>query len=74
MKMEAMKLVFDEHNLNAEEKAAQAKKLLEDKEMLKDWEENQLPHWELIIGLRLLCGMISYDRELILKKIENNGI
>ena len=36
MKMAALKSVFEEHNLGAEEKAEQAKKLLEDKEMLKD--------------------------------------
>lgn len=73
MKLETLKLVFEEHNLNAEEKAEQAKKLLENKEMLKDWEENQLPHWELIIGLSLLCGMISHGREQILQKIGNGN-
>jgi len=37
--------------------------------MLKEWEDNQLPHWELILGLSLLCGMISHSRDEILKKI-----
>jgi hypothetical protein len=68
-KIERLKSVFQEHELSLEEQNDQAKILLSDKDMLKRWEDDQLPHWELICGLTLLCGMISHRREEILNQI-----
>lgn len=66
-KIEGLKSVFEENKLSIKE---QAKILLSNKEMLKKWEDKQLPHWGLIYGLTLLCAIISHRREDILSQIE----
>ena len=75
-KIEGLKSVFRENNLTIEEQKEQAEILLSDKDMLKKWEDEQLPHWELIYGLTLLCGIISHRRAEIItyiaKKSTNN--
>jgi DNA-binding MltR family transcriptional regulator len=71
MKLRSLKTLFQQHNLSQEDQEEQAKKLLSDQTILKNWKEEQLPHWELIIGLSLLCGMLSHSKEQLLKKLTN---
>lgn len=68
-KIEGLKSVFQENNLTIEQQKEQAEMLLSNKEMIKKWEDEQLPHWELIFGLTILCGIISHRREQILAQI-----
>ncbi len=56
-KTQILNTFFEKYNLAAEEKAERIKNILEDK---NSWEifENQIPVWELINGLYMVCGII----------------
>lgn len=66
LKIENIKRIFDEHNLTDEQKREQWKSFVENKELM-DSVEKQIPSWELIYGLSLICGIIKHEEEETIK-------
>jgi len=66
LKIENIKRIFDESGLTDEQKREQWKSLVEDKELM-DKVEKQIPRWELIYGLSLICGVIKHEEEETIK-------
>lgn len=62
LKMKNIEWVFDENNLTNEEKKEQLNSIIENKELM-DRLEKQIPRWELIYGLSLICGFIKHEEE-----------
>jgi len=60
--------IFDEHNLEQVEKESIVNNLLTNKKLLASI-ERQVPHWELIYGLSLICGLLSSQKVNTLKAL-----
>lgn len=71
MKVDSLKAVFDEHQIEHAEREARAQEILANEELLRKLEEEQLPHWQLILGLSLLCGFLTIKKEEALKLLGN---
>lgn len=71
LKLENIERAFDEHNLTDEEKREQLKSLVENKKLM-DSVEKQVPRWELIYGLSLICGIIKHEEEETIKLLGNS--
>ena len=56
-KREALNVFFDKDNLTEEEKTKQIEEILTDKNNLEVF-NNEIPIWELINGLYIICGLI----------------
>lgn len=65
MKFDSLNLVFDEQGVPAEERKPYVEDIL-NKPGTMDTLERQAPHWELLIGLCFVCGLISYQKERIM--------
>lgn len=69
IKLDSINTIFDEHNLSIEDQ----KKILsqiKDDNKTKESLEKQIPNWELLYGICLLCGLISYQRDKKINKIK----
>lgn len=71
VKIENIKRIFDEHNLTDEQKKEQWENLVEDKELMESVEK-QIPLWELIYGLSLICGIIKHAEEATIKLLNDS--
>ncbi len=71
-KFHILEYLFDKHNLSQEDRAEQALKILDNKDLLESIEK-QVPHWELICGLSLLCGFIKYHQTKYASLLMNNS-
>jgi len=69
LKVLTIKSIFDQHNLTSDEKKTHVENILKNKE-LDESLELQVPHWELIYGLSLICGMLAYQKERTLKVLK----
>lgn len=63
-KFKVLKDLFDEHQLNSDEQRRIVEDLLNNGSAM-DSLEKQLPYWELINGLCILCGYIVYHKQKI---------
>lgn len=63
-KIEGMKTILNESDLPEEEKREILEKNLRDQELLDSLKE-QLPHWELVVGISFICGLLETQREKI---------
>lgn len=73
-KLITLKSLFQKHNISKEDQTTLAEDLLGNKEMIIKWENEQLPHWEMIIGLSILCGILSHTKDQIQRKINDQNI
>lgn len=72
-KFKGLHNVFDEHQLSLEERQKIVQSILDNKEDLKKLEEEELPHWQLVFGLTLLCGIIKHQQEDVVAELEQRG-
>lgn len=63
-KLEQLSKIFEEYNLSDEKKEGQLQKFIQNKEVHKSLEE-QLPLWELVFGITLLCATFILERRKI---------
>lgn len=66
LKIENIKRIFDESELTDDQKREQWNSLVENKELMNSIEK-QIPRWELIYGLSLICGIIKHEEEETMK-------
>lgn len=66
LKIGNVKRIFDEHNLSDEQQIEQWQSFMENKELAESIEK-QIPFWELIYGLSLICGIIKHYEEETIK-------
>lgn len=71
MKVDSLEAMFDEHQVDHAERKKRAQEILANKDLLRKLEEEQLPHWQLILGLSLLCGFLAMKKEETLKLLGN---
>lgn len=71
LKIENVNRTFDEYYLTDEEKKKLWKGLMEDKDLLGDIEA-QIPLWELIYGLSLICSIIKLEEEQSVELLGNS--
>lgn len=71
LKMENIKRIFDESGFTDEEKREQWNRIVENKELM-DSVETQIPRWELIYGLSLICGIIKINEEDTMELLGNS--
>ena len=71
LKMHDINRVFEENGLTSEEKMEQMNTLVGNKELM-DKLEKQIPRWELIYGLSLICGMIKHEEEMTVELLGNS--
>lgn len=72
LKLESLKYLFDKYELTEDQRREYLVSLTEDKELMAKI-ENQIPHWELIYGLSLICGLISYQKTKYKDKTGQNN-
>ena len=65
-KMRMIRSRFDESNLDEERRREILNNLINDKERMANL-ERQVPFWELVYGLSLLCGLLIYERDQVNK-------
>jgi len=63
-KFEVLKGIFDEHQLNRDDQRTIVDDLLNNENAMESLEK-QVPYWELINGLCILCGYIVYHKQKI---------
>lgn len=61
LKFHSLNHHFDEMKLTDSEKKEQIENIIENKELMTKL-ELQVPHWELIYGLSLICGIITFTK------------
>lgn len=64
IKLENIRQIFDENQVDEESRRKLIEELVADKKRMASL-ESQVPHWELIYGLSLVCGFIVHEREQI---------
>lgn len=68
-KLSNIQAIFEEHQLDAEARAKIAQEIIDNKERLRQLEEEQLPHWQLVFGLTLLCGLIKHGQKSVSQEL-----
>lgn len=68
IKLDSVNSIFDEHNLSLFERKKIFSQIIENDNTMDNLEK-QLPHWELLYGTCLLCGIISYQKDKYKGKI-----
>ena len=68
VKLDSINSIFDEQNLSIDDRKKIISEALENENTM-DRLEKQLPHWELLLGTCLLCGLITYQKDKRQRKI-----
>jgi len=69
MKVDTLEELFERHNFDQEMRQKKAEEILANDELLRKLEEEQLPHWQLILGLSILCGVLAMKKDEVLKAL-----
>ncbi len=70
MKVDTMETIFNEHKMDQKFREEKAREILGNSEFLRQLEDEQLPHWQLILGLSLPCGFLMMKKEAVLKALD----
>lgn len=65
-KFNSLEAYFDDKEITSDNRKKYVQEILENKELMSSIEK-QLPHWELLNGVCLICGMIFYEKVRIAK-------
>lgn len=73
-KIRGLEAIFDNHEIAWEERQKHAKKIFGEKAIIEKLEKEQLPFWEMLVGLFFICCHIAYYKYKILSIPEKINI